>query len=248
MQNTKAIEWEKLTWEEIQSLSTDLAILPIGATEQHGPHLGVGMDFHNASTLCKAVSAQTQTPTLPCIPYGCSMAHSHTWPGTLSLQPETVINLVCNIFDWLYPANFKRLLIINAHVSNFAPLRCALEKIRYKYEDASIAIINVGEISERVNAAFTRDASDWHANDAETSLMMATAPDLVRPDKLPDSNDDDRTRGMVFAYRVNQTSRNGTTGTPSNATKAKGEKLFAWMVEDLSKIIEKAKTELPPLA
>ena len=248
MQKLEAIEWEKLTWEEIQKLPGNMALLPVGATEQHGLHLGVGMDSYNASILCQQVSKITRVPTLPCIPYGCSLGHSKKWPGTLSLQPETLIGIICNIYDWLHPAGFRRLIMVNGHVTNHAPLRCALEKIRSSYEDATIALVNVGDISDRVRSVFQQDASDWHANMAETSLMMATSPEMVRPQKLEDSDDCDRTHGMVFAYRVDQTSQNGTTGAPSNATKEKGRQLLEWMVEDLSKIVESAKNEKPPLA
>ena len=85
------MRWETLTWEEISALrkaGTDTALLPVGATEQHGPHLGVGMDSVNASLVAEAVSAITRIPTLPCIKYGCSLGHSRRWPGTIALQKE----------------------------------------------------------------------------------------------------------------------------------------------------------------
>src|SRR5579871_3641202 len=80
--------WETLTWEEVGSLrdaGVSLCLLPVGATEQHGPHLGVGMDSCNAALLCEAVSRETGVPVLPALGYGCSLGHSHRWPGTLSL-------------------------------------------------------------------------------------------------------------------------------------------------------------------
>lgn len=241
--------WEKMTWEEIGRLhrsGQNLCLLPAGATEQHGPHLGVGMDTSSAMTLCAAVSHSTGVPVLPALSYGCSLGHSRRWPGTLSVQPQTLIQTVVELFDWLHGAGFKRLLIINGHVGNAAPLRCAVDLIRSRFDDALVRVCNVAEISPRVRAEFIADAEDWHANAAETSLMLAVAPEMVRPEKLAEADDADRTAGLVFTHPVNRTSRNGVTGFPSRATKAQGEKLFNMMVEDLSALVRSALTEQPP--
>jgi len=243
--------WERLTWEEIGFLNRsgmDLCLLPVGATEQHGPHLGTGMDTCNAAGLCGAVSRATGVPVLPALPYGCSLGHSRRWPGTLALQPQTLIETVVQIFDWLHGAGYKRLLLVNGHVSNAAPLRCALEIIRSRFDDAMVRVGNVAELSSRVRAEFFADAEDWHANAAETSLMMSLAPELVRPSKLAAADDEDRTDGLVFSHPVNRTSRNGVTGFPSRATLVQGESLFRMMVEDLTALVRTALTEQPPLA
>ena len=174
--------WENLTWEEIASLresGVGLCLLPVGATEQHGPHLGVGMDTCIAAKLCAAVSRNTGVPVLPAFPYGCSLGHSRRWPGTIGLQPQVLIDAVTQIFDWLQSAGFMRLLMVNGHVGNAAPLRCALEIIRSRWDGAMVGICNVSQISPRVTAEFTADAADWHAHAAETSLMMAQAPELI---------------------------------------------------------------------
>ena len=242
--------WEALTWEEIASLrrsGVGLCLLPVGATEQHGPHLGVGMDTCNATKLCQAVSSVTGVPVLPPLAYGCSLGHSRRWPGTLALQPQTLMNAVVEIFDWLQSAGFTRLLLVNGHVGNAAPLRCALEIIRSRWDDAMVGVCSVAEISPRVRAEFFADAEDWHANAAETSLMLAQAPELVRLDRLANSDDPDRTGGLVFAHPVNRTSKNGVTGFPSRATRNQGEILFQNMVEDLAAQVRSALTEQPPL-
>lgn len=242
--------WQALTWEEIASLrrtGVDLCLLPAGATEQHGPHLGVGMDTANAAALCQAVSVETGVPVLPALPYGCSLGHSRRWPGTLTLQPQTLTGTVVEIFDWLQGAGFKRLLVINGHVGNAAPLRCAVEIIRSRWDDALVRVCNVAELSPRVRAEFVADAEDWHANAAESSLMLACAPELVRPEKLAAADDEDRTGGLVFSHPVNRTSRNGVTGFPSRSTREQGENLFKIMVEDLTALVRRAQTEQPPL-
>ena len=242
--------WHQMTWEEVGALpekGMDAAMLPVGATEQHGPHMGCGMDAEIAFQLCRAVANETKIAMLPTLPYGCSLGHSKRWPGTLALQPKTLIDVVKDIGDWVYASGFKRLYIINAHVTNQAPLRCALEMLRAEYDDIMIALINSPDVSERVRQRHYHDAEDWHANEAETSLMMALKPDMVIEEKICDADDEDRTEDCVFAHPVNRTSSNGVTGKPSLASKEKGQQLFDWMVEDLSGLVCKGLKESPPL-
>ena len=244
------VEWSKRTWQE---LPADLdrtgraAILPVGATEQHGPHMGCGMDAVLADILCRAVAARTHVPMLPALPYGCSLGHSRRWPGTIAIQPTTLIQFVKEIGSWAYWSGVRRLFIVNTHVTNAAPLRCALEILRAEHDDLMVGLFNSALLSERVRAAHFADGPDWHANQAETSLMLATAPEMVRPARLADADDPDRTDGLIFAHPVNRTSKNGVTGTPSRASAAEGERLFEWMVADLSEIVERGLTESPPL-
>ena len=101
--------WHQLTWEEIGRLpqqGMDTALLPVGATEQHGPHMGCGMDAEIAFQLCRATAADTGAIMLPTLPYGCSLGHSQHWPGTLALQPKTMIDIVKQIGDWVYFAGY----------------------------------------------------------------------------------------------------------------------------------------------
>lgn len=243
-------DWHQMTWEEVGRLvnsGMDTAILPVGATEQHGPHLGCGMDAEIAFQLCHAVSDRTGAILLPLLPYGCSMGHSKRWPGTLALQPKTLIDIVKDIGDWTYASGFRRMFIVNSHVTNHASLRCALEMLRAEHDDMMLALINSASISERVKQRHFHDAEDWHANDAETALMMAVSPEMVREDKCSGSDDEDRTGDCVFAHPVNRTSINGVTGKPSLASREQGEELFKWMVDDLSEIISRGMKEQPPL-
>ena len=243
-------QWSQLTWAELPAsieAAQHAAILPIGATEQHGPHMGCGMDYVLADVLCRAVSEATHVPMLPTMPYGCSLGHSRRWPGTLAVQPVTLINLIKDLGDWAYHSGIRRLYIVNTHVTNAAPLRCALEMLRAEHDDLMVAVFNSATISPRVREFHFADGDDWHANDAETSLMLAKAPHMVRTDKLREADDPDRTDGLVFAHPVNRTSTNGVTGKPSISSAEKGEQWFQWMVEDLSALIRKGMSEQPPL-
>lgn len=244
------MNWSERSWAELAEdipAAGRAAILPVGATEQHGPHMGCGMDAVLADILCKAVAAETGVPMLPTLPYGCSLGHSRRWPGTLAVTPVTLINFVKEIGDWAYHSGVRRLFMVNTHVTNAAPLRCALEMLRSEHDDLMVALFNSATISARVREFHFADGDDWHANDAETSLMLATAPFMVRPERLAEADDPDRTDGLVFSHPVNRTSLNGVTGTPSRADSDKGRQWFAWMVEDLSALIRRGLTEQPPL-
>jgi creatinine amidohydrolase len=246
-----AVLWAKLTWCEVAKLrqsGVDMVILPVGSTEQHGPHLALDTDTLCATAVADAVSRRTGVPVLPGIPYGCSLGHSRRWPGTLSLQPETLIALVFETLSWAHASGFRRMLILNGHVTNAAPLRCALERLRATFDDCMVAVRDVGAVSPRVQSIFAADASDWHANAAETSLVMALGPEGVREGELACADDPDRTTGLFFAHPVNRTSCNGVTGMPSRASRAQGEALFAAIVEDLAAQVHVALREEPPLA
>jgi creatinine amidohydrolase len=242
--------WSELTWTELPGVLErcgHAALLPVGATEQHGPHLGCGVDSVIAERLCVEVARATGVPMLPTLPYGCSLGHSRRWPGTIAVTPLLLIQFVQQIGDWAYHSGVRRLFMVNGHVTNAAPLRCALEMLRSTHDDLMVAVLDTATLSERVRAAHAADAADWHANDAETSLMMAIAPALLRSDRLQEADDPDRTGGCVFAHPVNRTSTNGVTGKPSEATPAKGERLFDWMVGDLAALVRSGTVERPPL-
>src|SRR5258705_11248266 len=97
--------WSERTWAELPhdlAATAHAAILPVGATEQHGPHLGCGVDAILAERLSAAAGARTRVAVLPLLSYGCSLGHSKRWPGTLALRPTILIELVKDIGDWAY--------------------------------------------------------------------------------------------------------------------------------------------------
>jgi creatinine amidohydrolase len=166
----------------------------------------------------------------------------------LTLTPQTLIEAVEQIGASAYHSGVRRLFIVNTHVGNGAALRCALDLLRATHDDLMVALINSATVSNRVREFHFADGEDWHANDAETSLMLAVAPEIVRSEFLNKADDPDRTGGLVFAHPVNRTSLNGVTGKPSQATAEKGRLWFGWLVEDLSAVIIRGLTETPPIA
>lgn len=248
MMSSEPLHWGRLAWPDVPGALAACGhsvIWPFGATEQHGPHLGLWTDTMIAECLCGEVSSRTRIPVLPALPIGMSSGHSRKWPGTLSLTPSTLAHIVSEVGEWLYSCGVRRLFLVNAHVTNAAPLRCGLEVLRDRLPGLMISLINTAEISSRVRSAFFADGDDWHANSAETSLMLHLDPESVYPARIED--DPDRTRGLQFAHSVNRTSSNGVTGTPSLGTAPDGKALFSMMVDDLSERILAGSAETPPL-
>lgn len=244
----RPVLWDELTWQEITELRESgitLAILPVGATEQHGLHLPVGVDTVSAIAVAQGVSARTGIPVLPALPYGCSLGHSKKWAGTISLRPETLAELVLEIAEWVYSAGFDRLLLLNGHVTNWAPLRCGLENIRHQYPNLRIALRSIWDIAPKIHHLYHQDAANFHANCAETSVMLALRPDLVQMDKAVD--EPDRSASCFFAYTVNHESVHGAVGSPSHASLDLGQQILDACVTELSRQLQRALIEKTPL-
>jgi creatinine amidohydrolase len=240
---------ELLSWPalaEMLDAGIDMLLLPIGATEQHGPHLPVNTDTTIASAVCAYASAKTHVPVLPAIAYGVSVGHTTKWPGTFSLDHETLIATIRNLAIWTMKTGWKRLLIVNAHFGNDASLRVAVDRVRTEFlGQIQIGVKHTYQLTPEIWNYFISDADDLHANCAETDLMLHLAPDTVRMDWVED--DPDRTNGLVFSYPVSQTSLNGITGTPSLGSAERGAELFREMGEALARVVIRARTEQPPL-
>ena len=245
---SKPVLWEELTWEQITALrdrGMNTVILPIGATEQHALHLPVGVDTLSAMAVAHGVSAATGIPVLPALPYGCSLGHSKKWAGTISLRPETLSVLILEIAEWVVSAGFTRLVLLNSHVTNWAPLRCGLENARHQYPDLRIALRSLWEISSTIHDFYHHDAANFHANCAETSVMLALRPDLVQMEKAMD--EPDRSAHCFFAYTVDKESVHGGVGTPSKANESFGQKILNACITELSAQLQQAMMEKIPI-
>ena len=239
--------FEDQTWPALARLVENgetLCVLPVAAIEQHGPHLPVSTDAEIATAVCRAASARTGVPVLPTLWVGSSQAHTRAWPGTLSLPPRLLVEVVLEVASWVAASGFTRLLIVNAHVGNAAPLKVAVDEIRARGEIRA-GLLSWYEITPEVASQVTADAVDWHAHAAETSLMLHLRPELVARESIRD--DEDRTGDLVLSYTVAETSREGLTGAPSQASAEAGAALFAAVVEALAERFERARTEEPPL-
>ena len=96
MNEPDAVLWERLTLEEVGAAADAgaVVVLPVGATEQHGPHLATGTDTISAALVSHRAAARTGDIVLPALPYGCSLGHGDRWPGTISLHPVTMAQTI----------------------------------------------------------------------------------------------------------------------------------------------------------
>jgi len=236
-------------WPELSDLATvsEVGLVPVGATEQHGPHLPSGTDTTIAVALCDAASERTGAPVLPAVAVGCSYGHGTALPGQLSLSPELLASVLREYASWAASSGLTRLLFVNAHFGNVGALLAATDELRLRRPELRVGIANWWALDPAVSAEMSADGEDVHANRAETALMLHIAPDLVHLDRLGDADDPDRTTDLVFRYTAPVLSTNGVTGRPSEATIDLGAKLFALTVDALVDRIVRGRVEEPPL-
>src|SRR3984957_2968447 len=236
-------EWGQLTFEEVGELARAgiVAVLPVGATEQHGPHLGTGTDAVLAEHAVRAAVNQTGDLALPVLAYGCSLGHTERWPGTLSLSAATLTAMVIDIGKWLHASGFRKLVMVNSHATNGPPCQSALLELRHQRPELRMRFVSLFDITPEANRGDMREGDDRHANEAETSMLLHVAPDLVRMDR--GGVEEERTRGRVLQYAMPQVTDSGVVGRPSEATAEKGEQLFGAIVRGLVHLLRKARAE-----
>ena len=247
----RARRWTEQAWPELSDLAErgegEVGLVPVGATEQHGPHLPTGTDTIIATALCDKASEVTGAPVLPAIPVACSYGHGTRIPGTLSLTPELLAAIVRQYAEWTATSGLRRLLFVNAHFGNSAAIGTATDHLRLFRPDLRVASIDWWTLDPSVAAEMVVDGDDVHANRGETAVMLALAPELVHLDRIITSDDPDRTDDLVFRYTAPALSTNGVTGRPSEATVELGRLLVERTVAALADRIERGRVEKPPL-
>ena len=181
--------WATLSSAAIAALPADtVAVLPLGATEQHGPHLPSGTD----SLLVEAVMSRAldRLPlghplvVLPVMAITKSGEHA-AWPGTLAIGPALLLDLIDSIGAGVARAGLRRLFLLNGHGGNTALLEVAVRELRQDH----------GLITAHASWFGFADMSPWvaedlredlHGGDIETSAMLALRPDLVTMGKAGD--------------------------------------------------------------
>ena len=204
------------TWPEIGDRPT--VLVPVGSTEQHGPHLPLDTDARVAAAVAARAAAETNLLVAPPVAYGASGEHEG-FPGTVSIGHEALrlllVELGRSATRWA-----GRVLFVNGHGGNVPTLVDAVRLLRYEGRDAAWLACT--------------PAGDAHAGRTETSLMLALDPACVRPewaagntaplgDLLP----------AMRAGGVAAVSANGVLGDPAGASPDEGERLLAAMAADL---------------
>jgi creatinine amidohydrolase len=210
--------WDALTREEIAELAPDaLLVLPVGTTEQHGPHLATCTDALIARTVAERASAAASRPETillaPTLPYGAS-DHHLPFGGTLSLGVNTFQLVLADLLASAAAAGVRRAFVLNAHGGNAAA--CAVAVAEAAREHGLIA--GTALIGALVDGS-------GHAGVFETSVMLAVDPALARMDRAaPSPGGPTRTRppGVVVAEPGRWQELDGYTDRPDEATAERG--------------------------
>ncbi len=241
----------EMTWPEAGNRfkEVDVALLPVGSIEQHGPHLPLDTDAFDAEYLARAVAMRCSDPkpvVLPLIPYGVSY-HHEDFSGTISVSNETLSQLVYEIGLSAAKHGVTKLVIINGHGGNDPALNYAAQKIN---RDARIfACVDTGETSEVDVYSMVDTPNDVHAGEIETSTSLALRADLVKMDRavkhVPRFSsgylDFTSKRAISWYAFTNRISDSGIMGDPTKATAEKGKKIWEVMIQHLAAFVEQLK-------
>ncbi|WP_306204504.1 creatininase family protein [Actinoplanes sp. RD1] len=240
-----AVHWEDQTFAEAGAAG-DAVIIPIGAIEQHGPHLPLSVDTTIVTAVAEAVSAQTGVPVIPTLSYGVSASHGD-FPGTIALRPETVIAMMEDIIDSLHASGIRQFVIISGHIWNSGSLDVTAEKLRVRHKDSRIRSIGYVTMypGPEVDGHVTYGRGLMHANFFETSVMLHLRPDLVRMDRAVSHQDVD----SFWDYRMDQVSETGVWGRDVQTANAEhGKAEFDRCVSTTAAAVSKAVREPWPSA
>jgi creatinine amidohydrolase/Fe(II)-dependent formamide hydrolase-like protein len=240
--------WGELTWTQAEKRlrQVDVALLPVGAVEQHGPHLPLDTDAFDADYLARRVAMACSPPgplVLPLLSYGVSY-HHEDFAGTLSIDNDTLSRLVYDIGMGAARNGIRKLVIINAHGGNGPALNYAAQKIN---RDARIFVcVDSGESSDVDIYQIVETPNDVHAGEFETSTSLAVRPHLVYRNlaerSVPEFSsrylDFTGKRGIAWYAYTRKISTSGVMGDPTRASAEKGQKIWEIMVAHLVALVE----------
>ncbi len=229
---------EEMTWPEVAAAAqANLpVVLPIGATEQHGPHLPLATDCYIPAGIALEVARRLDLLVAPPIRFGAySRALSgggERFPGTLSLRAATLIATVQEVLGGLARTGFRRLCVYNWHYENAGLLWEACDLAAERYPEVRILLIespmpvfSADELAQVFPAGFP----GWdveHASIMETSLMYVLRPDLVHADRIVDDEAARHPSWDVVPPPAEFVPRSGVLWHPSEATPEIGQRFL----------------------
>jgi creatinine amidohydrolase len=226
------------SWTDVDAADTDLAVVPVGSTEQHGPHAPLGTDTFAARTVVEAGVERFDGDVViaPAIPVGVAEEHRQ-FTGTLWVSPDTFRSYVRDVVTSLASHGFDRVVVVNGHGGNVDALAEVTAAI-CRHDDAYAVPFtwfdSVGEDAVEMG----------HAGPLETSLLLATHPALVADDRFEAARDGGSERWGEWCERVNlavdsaEFTENGTVGDPTRATAEWGDELLARAAAALVTVLE----------
>ena len=221
-----------------------IAMLVFGACENHGDHLPFGSDFIFPMELANRIAARSKEKKnifiLPAIPYGVSLHHNE-FQMTMSLEPHTLQTVIEDLFSSIIKNGIRRILVINGHDGNIAPIESAARTTKNRHSEVVIACLEawwilVGQITRGL---FEVWRGLGHGGEAETSGMLAIRPDLVNMQEAPNETIPKLPGDKIRIYwKFDELTHTGTTGAPKKATIQKGEQALKALEDTLLSFID----------
>jgi creatinine amidohydrolase len=235
--------WMDMTWQEIAGAQTGrwIAVLPLAAVEQHGPHLPLGVDTYIAEAflvrLHKLIPDDLPVTFLPVQRVGVSVEHS-SYPGTLTFSAVTAMAAWTELGESLVRAGLRKLVLVTSHGGNVPAMELVARDLRVRL---GMLVVTAGwHRFGYPDGAFAEDEKKHgiHAGDVETSVMLAAMPESVRKDRSPNATPStvamarefkwlSASRPAGFAWMIQDLNPVGAVGDATSATAAKGEAVLA---------------------
>jgi len=240
------VQWNRLSAPALreQANRDAVVLIPVGATEQHGPHLPTGVDTFLAAEACLRASAilvEKNQPVVcaPSLPWGLS-EHHVAFGGTLTLPLTTYYLLLKDLCSSVNRAGFQRIVIVNGHGGNISALNAIVDQLALDLPGADVSVATyVAVAPARVEQILETQGSIMHACEGETSMMLAAFPGLVAEQLLPQAvgPESGLRSDAVPLYRwrsFRDVTENGVSGDARSATADKGEELLDMFAEALA--------------
>ncbi len=225
-----------LSWPEVKELlpRIEMVLLPVGSNEQHGPNGSLETDTALVYAVCRRVSEELYPRVLvaPPIPWGISFHHMD-FPGSITLEPETLHRILFDEVNSLHRHGFQRFLIVNGHGGNQALVNVATWRIKERLRVPFIGACSYFNMG--------LDVSVGHAGVVEMSLGMYLAPHVVKQDQLTDGDMTgfkSRLPKVSIPLQMVQRTRNGALGPATAASREYGQELGEAAIAGLKQAIE----------
>lgn len=226
------------TADEIMELNPEIAIIPVGSLEQHGPHLPVMTDWAIASELGKRVAEKMGAFLVPALPISTCREQMGK-KGSVWMEPVTFYQMMTDIILSLKLQGFKKVGILQCHGGIFIMTPLVRDLNARNNPDLMVALAYTGNFSPKLyEEGILETNTELHAGEGETARMLTIAPETVHMDRAVDYVPS-VTRPYLNYGSIFRASPTGVWGEPSSATAEKGEKIFSrlteLMVEELNK-------------
>ena len=246
-----------LTGPEIAALDPDtVAVLPLGAIEQHGPHLPVSTDWVTASRAASAAVEAARVPAVELPGLAVTKSDEHAlFPGTIWLSWDTLMRTLVDYGRALVTSGITRLLFVNGHGGNSALGHVACRELRREFGLRTFfSHLSLPADQGGTASATSEYGMGVHGGHAETSLMLHLRPDLVHMDRavrrVPEALRDYELIGfgkpVSFGWLSSDFGPDGHIGDPTAATAEHGEAVFGAAVGQLVEVIAEASRFAPP--